>query len=155
LNRSKVRYLVVGGVAVVLHGVDRTTRDLDLFPAPDRANLLRAIRALVKLGFQPTLPVPAEAVADEEVRARWIRERNLMVFSMIDPRDTLHPVDLMIVERVPFESAWPRRVRARLQGVGVPLMSIADLIKMKKLAGRDRDRSDIQSLRRLSRGQEE
>jgi len=154
LNQAKVRYLVVGGVAVILHGVDRTTRDLDVFPALDRANLLKAVGALTKLGFRPMLPVPAQTVADRETRDRWIRERNLKVFSFIDSEDPLHPVDLMVVERVPFERAWPRRVRRLLQGVRVPLMSIPDLVKMKRLAGRDRDLSDIRSLRKLPRGQE-
>jgi hypothetical protein len=147
-----VRYLVVGGVAVLLHGVDRTTRDLDLMPSLDSANLLRAVRALVKLGYRPMLPVPAESVADEATRARWVRDRNLKVFSMIDPRDPLHPVDLLIIERVPFSRAYPRRVRLRVKGVVVPLMSVPDLVKMKKLAGRDRDDSDIESLKRLKRG---
>ncbi len=153
LNRARVRYLVVGGVAVVMHGVDRTTHDLDVYPALNRTNLLRAVRALTKLGFRPMLPVPAESVADAETREHWVRKRHLMVFSLLDPRDPLHPVDLMVIERVPFKEAWSRRARYRIRGFEVPLMSIPDLVRMKRMAGRQRDRSDIESLRRLQRAQ--
>jgi len=151
LNKARVRYLVVGGVAVVFHGVDRTTHDLDIFPHLSRGNLLKAVRALGRLGFKPVLPVPAESIADRRVRDRWIRERHMKVFSFLDPRDPLHPVDLMVLERVPFESSWPRRNTILVRRVSIPLMSIPDLITMKRKAGRDRDRSDIESLRNLQR----
>jgi predicted nucleotidyltransferase len=153
LNRARVRYLVIGGVAVVLHGVDRTTRDLDIFPGLDRVNLLRLLDALKEIGFRPILPVTAESIVTPEVRWKWIRKRNLRVFTMMDPRDPLHPVDLMVVERVPFDEAWERRDRVRVRGVMVPLMSIGDLVRMKRIAGRDRDRSDIESLRSVARAQ--
>lgn len=148
LNEAKVRYLVIGGVAVALHGVDRNARDLDVYPAPDRENLLAAIRALAALGFRPILPVNPEEIADPATRRFWIRKRNLRVFSMIDPLDTLHPIDLMIVERVPFEEAWRRRDRRRVRGVPVPVMSVEDLIVLKRSAGRDQDLLDIKALKR-------
>ena len=143
--------MVVGGVAVVFHGVDRTTHDLDVFPELSRDNLLRAVRALGRLGFKPLLPVAAESIADPRARNMWIRNRNMKVFSFLDPRDPLHPVDLMVLERVPFKKSWPRRRTILVRRVSIPLMSIRDLITMKLKAGRDRDRSDIESLRNLQR----
>lgn len=72
LNAETVRYLVVGGVAVVLHGHLRTTADLDLVVelAPDNAR--RALAALAKLGFRPRAPVPAEHFLDAGIRQSWI-----------------------------------------------------------------------------------
>ena len=151
LNLARVRYLVIGGVAVSLHGAFRAARDLDIFPALDRDNLLRTVGALAMLGFRPVLPVSAEEIVTPEVRWRWIRKRNLRVFTMVDPRDPMHPVDLMVVERVPFADAWDRRERVRVRGVMVPLLSLGDLIRMKRMAGRDRDRADIESLKVLGR----
>jgi hypothetical protein len=53
LNEARVRYVVVGGVAVVLHGHLRFTADLDLVLALDRDNVLAALAALQGLGFRP------------------------------------------------------------------------------------------------------
>jgi hypothetical protein len=146
LNEANVRYLVIGGVAVAMHGVDRKARDLDVYPAPDRENLLAAMRALANLGFKPILPVKAEEIADAETRRFWIRKRNLQMFSMMDPRDPLHPVDFMVVELIPFEEAWGRRDRRRVRGVPVPVMSLDDLIQLKRIAGREVDVADIANL---------
>lgn len=59
LNSAGVRYLVVGGVAVVLHGHLRTTADLDLVVQLERENVLKAVRALAGLGYRPRAPVAA------------------------------------------------------------------------------------------------
>ncbi len=82
LNRAGVRYLVVGGVAVVLHGHLRTTHDLDLVLELGAKNVREALRVFAALGFAPRAPVPLESFADPESRARWIREKSLVVFSL-------------------------------------------------------------------------
>ena len=58
LNRARVRYLVVGGLAVVAHGYVRFTADLDLVLDPERESLRRAIYALTALGYRPRAPAP-------------------------------------------------------------------------------------------------
>jgi hypothetical protein len=73
LNAAEVRYLIAGGVAVVLHGHLRTTADLDLVVALDHANASRAILALQSLGFRPRAPVPADQFAGLEVD-RFVKE---------------------------------------------------------------------------------
>src|SRR5262245_15818038 len=94
LNAAGVRYLVVGGVAVVLHGHLRTTADLDLVVQLDRDNVLRAMRALTDLGYRPRAPVSAETFADEEVRESWVRDKGLTVFSLWSSRTPTMEVDL-------------------------------------------------------------
>lgn len=84
LNAAGVRYLVVGGVAVVLHGHLRTTADLDLVVALDDANAQRAVEALQALGFTPRAPVAASQFADAAARAGWIAEKGLTVVSLPD-----------------------------------------------------------------------
>ena len=64
LNQAHVRYLVVGGVAVVLHGYLRTTADLDLIIQLDRDNVLRAIRTLQDHHYCPRAPVAVEDFAN-------------------------------------------------------------------------------------------
>ncbi len=64
LNAARVRYLVVGGVAVVLHGHLRTTMDLDLVIGLEPENVRQALEALSALELQPIVPVPITAFAD-------------------------------------------------------------------------------------------
>src|SRR3990170_2554577 len=85
LEQAGVRYLVVGGVAVVLHGYLRTTLDLDLVLQLERDNLELALKALASLGFQPQAPVPLSAFADPQIRESWLREKNMTVFSLWHP----------------------------------------------------------------------
>jgi len=59
LNQAQVRYLVVGGLAVLAHGYVRATQDIDIVLELNQANAEKAIDALEKLGYRPALPVAA------------------------------------------------------------------------------------------------
>lgn len=82
LAREKVRFLVVGGVAVVLHGYLRLTADLDIVLALDAENVARAVAMLEREGFEPRAPVALQEFRDSETRARWAGEENMQVFSL-------------------------------------------------------------------------
>src|SRR5207244_7455147 len=102
LNEGEVRYLVVGGVAVVLHGYARATFDLDLVIDLQTSNLERALRIFGDRGFRPRPPVPLESFADAAERHRWFDEKNLLVFSLWHPRKHAFEIDLFVKE--PFRS---------------------------------------------------
>ena len=70
LNDAEVRYLVVGGLAVVAHGYVRYTRDTDLVVQLKPANVHKAMAVLRGLGYQPLVPVDAREFADPVIRAR-------------------------------------------------------------------------------------
>jgi hypothetical protein len=70
LNADGVRYVVVGGVAVVLHGHPRMTADIDLVVDLHPSEAKRAIRSLTGMGLRPRVPVEPEAFADPERRQR-------------------------------------------------------------------------------------
>lgn len=98
LNRHDVRYVVVGGVAVVLHGPPRLTADLDLAVDLSPGEGGKAIDALVGLGLRPRAPVDPSGFDDPGTRARWAAERGMRVFSMWDPGEPMRAVDLFDVE---------------------------------------------------------
>jgi predicted nucleotidyltransferase len=152
LNSEKVRYLVVGGVAVVLHGHLRTTADLDLVVelAPDNAR--RAISALAGLGFRPRAPVPAEQFTDPVARKAWIDEKGLTVFSLWSDRLPEIEVDLFVNEPFHFEEAYARAVRVPLDTTTATVVSLEDLIALKQAAGRPIDLADVDALRALASG---
>lgn len=146
-----VRYLVVGGLAVVLHGHVRLTVDVDLVVDLTPEEALKAVRTLGDLGFRPRLPVPPEAFADPRQRRDWAENRNLRVFSMFDPRDPLREVDLFVEEPMPFEELRARSEEMPLGTTTVRVVSRRDLISMKRLAGRPRDLEDVAALEEIDR----
>lgn len=149
LNDEGVRYIVVGGVAVVLHGHPRMTADIDLVVDLDPVAAKRAIRALVGMGLRPRVPVDPEDFADPDQRRRWIDERGMMVFNLYDPKDALRSVDLFVQLPIPFDELWSRALVIELPSVAVRVASIEDLIEMKENTGRSVDSADIEALEAL------
>lgn len=154
LDGSGTRYVVVGGVAVVLHGASRLTADLDvvLDLEPDPAR--RALAALGKIGLQPRLPVPAGDFADPEKRRRWIEEKGMRVFSLVDFSNPLRSVDLFVEPPLDFEELWEHAVTVDVDGIPVRIAGIEDLISIKREAGRPKDLEDAHRLETLRRARE-
>ncbi len=153
LEAERVRYLVVGGVAVVLHGHLRTTADLDLVVELVPDNARRAITALARLGFRPRAPVPAEQFADAAARQAWIDEKGLTVFSLWSDRLAGLEVDLFVKEPFPFGEVYARAVRVPLDTIQATVVSLEDLIALKRAAGRPIDLADVEALRAIASGE--
>ena len=152
LHGAEVRYLVVGGVAVVLHGHPRFTADLDLVLDLDETNTLAAIAALEGLEYQARAPVPLHDFAKEQMRRAWIEDKGLTVFSLWSPKHPGTEVDLFVQEPLDFGEAWQRRVDAVLpDGTTVHIVSLDDLRNLKQAAGRPRDLDDLEKLEEIAR----
>lgn len=149
LRDAQVSYVVVGGTAVVLQGHARMTVDLDLVIDLAPASVRKGLEALLALGFLPRLPVDPYDFADPVIREHWRRERNLTVFSLYDPADPFREVDLFAASPLPYDELASGATTVRLEGVDVPVASVAHLIAMKQDVGRPQDLQDIQALRRL------
>ncbi len=149
LNAAQVRYVVVGGIAVVLHGVERFTTDLDLVVdlAPHEA--LKAIEVLSALGLRPRVPVDPRQFADTETRQSWIDEKNMKVFAMIDYKEPTRVVDVFVKAPLPFEELWSRASILSLKDTPTRVAAISDLIQIKRDAGRPQDWDDVRLLREL------
>jgi hypothetical protein len=155
LNDAEVRYVVVGGLAVVLHGHIRHTYDLDLIVDLAPAEAHRAMETLTGLGFRPKVPVKADEFADPSTRARWIQEKGLTVFAFWDPKDDTRIVDVFVDEPIAFEDLWARSVVLPLASTSVRVASIPDLVELKRRAGRPQDLTDIQALETILEIQDE
>lgn len=149
LRDAEVSFVVVGGVAVVLQGHPRSTVDLDLVLDLDGANVARAMQVLTRLGLTPRVPVDASDFADATIRAGWVRDRNLTVFSLHDPDDPRREVDVFAEEPLPFAGLLARARLVEVGGVEVSVASRGDLIAMKQTAGRPQDLADIAALEAL------
>jgi hypothetical protein len=149
LNQAGVRYLVVGGVAVVLHGYLRTTADLDLVIHLEHENALLAVRALAGLGYRPRAPVAPELFADQTVRDGWVKEKRLMVFSFWHPARPALEVDLFVNEPFAFDEVYSRALAVPLDHTTATVIALEDLIALKKASGRPEDQMDIAALEAL------
>lgn len=149
LEVAGVRYLVAGGIAVVLHGVVRLTADLDIIVDFDDQNLERFIGVLGKLGYKPKVPVKAIEFADPAKREEWISKKGMKVFSFYHPAKGLELIDVFVKEIIPFSEMYPKRKVVTASGIDIPVVSILHLKKLKRIAGRVQDIADIKSLENL------
>jgi hypothetical protein len=150
LNNASVRYLVAGGLAVVAHGYVRFTADVDLIVDLDPENVRRATAALAKLGYRPRAPVPLEEFVDPVKRAEWIRDKGLTVFSLFSADHSATELDLFVEVPLDFEQAY--RAAARMEvapGVVATFVGLAELMRLKRQAGRAQDLLDIEKLQLL------
>jgi predicted nucleotidyltransferase len=147
LNGAGVRYLVAGGLAVNAHGYVRLTHDVDLVVQLAPTNILPAFAALAALGYRPLVPVTAEQFADAAQRAAWIRDKGMMVLNLHSNLHRTATVDIFVTEPFDFDAEYEAALQAEVvPGTVVRFVSIPTLIAMKQLAGRARDRDDIEHL---------
>jgi hypothetical protein len=155
LESARLRYVLVGGLALVLHGIDRLTADVDLAVDLSPEESLRLIGALDEAGYRPTVPVDPRQLADAAVRESWYRDRNMRVFSYWDSTGARPTIDIFIASPISFEELWQHSQRIEIgKGLLVPVASIAHLIRLKELAGRPQDLIDIDRLRAVQEARE-
>ncbi len=145
LHATGVRYVVVGGVAVNLHGYQRFTKDIDLVIelAPERA--IRILEALSGLGYKPNVPVRLSDFADPAIREGWIRDKGMMVFQMYSDK-VRATIDIFVQYPLDFDALWNEGTKIELTGTSLRIASIEHLIAMKRNAGRPQDLIDIEKL---------
>jgi hypothetical protein len=151
LEQADVRYLVVGGVAVVLHGHLRVTADLDLVVDLTTDNLRRALSVFAALGYRPRAPVPLDQFADKVIRESWIAEKGLTVFSLWSPEAPGTEIDIFVQEPFTFGPTYDRATEVELSGVRVSVLALPDLLALKRAAGRRKDLDDVDALLAIAR----
>jgi len=148
LYKGRVRYLIVGGLAVNLYGVPRVTQDIDLIISTSKTNILKVISILKNLGYVPRLPVNPVDLADSDKVKDWIENRNLKAFSFCHKKDDYKEIDIVLVHPLDFEESFKNKTVKKVENVEIYLASIDDLIKTKELSGRAQDISDIEMLKK-------
>lgn len=152
LAEEGVRYVVVGGLAVVLRGHQRMTGDVDIALAMDSENLRKAVGVFRDKGLVPRANVRLEDFADEEIRRSWMEDKGLRGFGLFKPSDPTTILDIILDEDLNFEDLESSATLLPLGRSTVPVASIRHLIAMKEKAGRDKDLHDIEALRVIENG---
>jgi hypothetical protein len=112
LNAAGVRYVVVGGLAVVLHGHPRLTADVDIVLDLEPTSSKKAMEALKGLGLKSRAPVDPAAFADPRQRAAWIKDKGMEVFNLYSPDNPLLSLDLFVRDQIPSNSCGRAPLRS-------------------------------------------
>lgn len=136
LDRSEVRYVLIGGLAAVLHGVPRATLDVDLLIEASRINATRLLSALRDTGLGT-----AHLIDEDELLANEIT-----LF------EDLIRVDVFLrIPGVSFDEAWAAHQAKKIDSTTVHVASIETLIASKRAKGRPKDLDDVAALESLLR----
>lgn len=149
LDRHKVEYVLIGGLAVAMHGVERNTMDIDVCVVISPVNLQHLMEAAKELRLSPMLPVPLEILGDIETLKQWPSQRNLQAFSLRSADMAGVTLDVLLFPPVDPASMCQRALQLDVSGVPVRLASIDDLIALKQSVARPIDLADIEHLKRL------
>lgn len=149
LNEKKIRYIVVGGIAVNLYGIPRMTYDVDLILDLEDENIKEFLQLLKGWGFKPKIPVDILDFAKKEIRESWIKNKNMKAFNLVNTEWAISEIDIVIDSPVDYKKGHKNVTCIKLQNVTIPVVSMDDLIKMKKVTDREQDSADIKYLRKL------
>jgi predicted nucleotidyltransferase len=135
LKDHKVQFVIIGATAFPVHGYSRATLDIDIFIRPERSNAEKTRSALEDFGYDVT------DIAVDELLTKKILIRQYLVETDIHP----------YVKGVSFDTVWKNKVKAKFGETFVWFASLNDLIKMKRAAGRPKDREDLKYLLKLKK----
>jgi hypothetical protein len=145
LAEHGVDYVVIGGVAAQVHGRRRTTKDLDVRPAPDPENYERLAAALVVLDAHPVEISGAPTPTADQLR----------LAPVVPPLGTRHG-ELHILNEIPgatdYAAMRMRSLTTDLDGIPMQIVGVDDLIRMKQASARPADIEDVEALTALARG---
>ena len=136
-EKHEIRYLIVGGYAVMKYTEPRFTKDLDILIATDTANAEAVYTALKEFGA-PLANLTVKDFTDQDC-----------FYQM--GRSPLRVDIMMSIPGVEFEEVWKSREMVELDGYTIPFISRSDLIRAKKTSGRPQDKIDVNRLEHAER----
>ena len=132
LNKHKVRYLLIGGYAVALHGHPRYTKDLDIWIWMDNANATMICAVLEEFGFRSLDLTPEDFLEPDRI---------------IQLGYPPNRIDLMTSPKgIDFEACYATREKIEIEGLDIDLIDLENLKKNKKATGRHQDLADLENL---------
>jgi len=135
LKDHKVKFVIIGAMAFPFYGYSRVTLDTDIFIEPAENNAKRALSALKKFGYD------VSDITVEDLLSKKLLIRQYSVETDIHP----------FVTGLTFDEVWKNKKTGKIGNLSVHFASLDDIIKMKKAAGRDKDKEDLKILNKLKK----
>lgn len=133
LNKHSAKYLIIGGHACILHGLVRTTEDVDILVEGSEENLAKVITALSEM---------------EDGAAKELTPRDLLENVIVKIADEMEVDVSRSAWRISYEDAIGSALRVEIDGVNVPYVDLKTLIATKETP-REQDRADVERLKCL------
>lgn len=149
-QKQRVKYIIVGGIAVNLLGSLRSTANIDMLVEMSDENLVKIVRILKDKGYRLKQPLDPMGIANSKIRQDWVKNKHMKAFNFYK-ESGLKEVDIVVESPVSYEQAKEDVVLIKVNNITLPVISIDKLIEMKRNAGRDLDKLDIGELKRIKR----
>jgi hypothetical protein len=149
---GNVKFIVCGGVAAVLHGVERLTLDLDISLSMKPGNLRLFLKTMKDANMVPRAPLPPETILDKKLLEKISREKGAIVFTFIDNDKPFKQIDVFITEALSFDKLNGDSCAVELEkGYEINILSAKKLLEMKLQIKppREKDVSDIKALKKI------
>ncbi|MBS4036022.1 MAG: hypothetical protein KGZ85_16280 [Ignavibacterium sp.] len=132
LNQNDVKYLIVGGYAVAVHGYPRYTKDIDIWIFTDESNLKKIVKAINDFGFKSS-----------NIKVADLKESGTVVQLGLPP----NRIDLITdVDGVDFDDCYNNKFEIISNGLKMNFIGLEHLKKNKKASGRYQDLADLENL---------
>jgi hypothetical protein len=132
LNDNAVRYLVIGGYAVALHGYPRYTKDIDIWLEMSSGNAENVIKALQQFGFGSLNLAPGDFLAPDQVIQLGYPPNRIDLITTPDGVD--------------FATCYAARVEIVLDDIAINFIDLENLKRNKRASGRFQDLADLENL---------
>ena len=132
LNGNQVRYLVIDGYAVALHGYPRYTKDIDIWVEMSSENAHRLLQALAQFGFASLDLKPQDFMTPDRVIQLGYPPNRIDLLTTPDGID--------------FATCYAAKLEIEIDGVLVNFIDLANLRINKKASGRLQDLADLENL---------
>ncbi len=139
-DAAQLKYVLVGGYALALHGLVRATMDVDFVLSLKQGDFELAEKVLGKIGLQSRLPIRAQDVI--KMRKEYIESRNLLAWSFVDYKNPSRQVDILITKDLRDLEVE----RISVGGKKINVISLRGLLKMKIESGRPQDLIDVKNI---------
>jgi hypothetical protein len=149
LSDAKIDYVLIGGLAVTLHGYQRLTMDVDVVLALNDENTGKFVDCARRANLTPVLPIPIDALRDAALIDKWHREKGMLAFALRGPDMMATVIDVLVRPVVSFDELKRNAVTKHIGPLAIPVASIDDLIRLKTGTGRTKDMLDIEELRKI------
>ncbi|MEN0058530.1 MAG: nucleotidyl transferase AbiEii/AbiGii toxin family protein [Bdellovibrio sp.] len=140
-DKENLKYALVGGYALALHGLVRATVDVDFVLTLTQKDFELAEKTLLSLGLQSRLPIRGQDII--KMRKEYIDKRNLIAWSFVDFSNPSRQVDILITENLKDLDTE----RISIRGKKVTVATLKELLRMKTASDRPQDLIDAQNIK--------
>ena len=156
LKEHEVRYLVIGGLAMNLHGIPRITGHLNLFVDLESENMRRFLDAVTSLNCGPKPPMDHDVLLCSDKRSALVKDKKLRVctFVSLSPPFTSMEIDIRLDPPGDFMEFHKRKKEVPFGEEKIPVLSLDDMIQWKSDSKRRQDTYDVEALKTARKLQE-